>query len=271
MTEGQVIAAGRSSTAQAGRPLRILVVDDDPLGRNMMDIMLSPHGYRLDFACDGTEALEAITTRYYDLVFMDLILPDMNGRDVCRKVREWEAGERHVPIVALTAYDLPGQPLELIKAGMDDYVFKPYDLRGLTRIIQLYTSGDAQQAAGQPVAGQTDEADGPALDIQTSLSDFAHDIDGYRELLRDFVRSLPVRLDKMRRAEAARDMEWLGRECHSLKGIAAGLGANRLSRLASQLGRASSNGQSASAPDLLSEIEESMEQVRAEAEAYLAS
>src|SRR5512141_982737 len=118
------------------------------MGRSVMQIMLSPQGYQLDFACDGAEALQAIKSQPYDLVFMDLVLPDMNGRDVCREVRRWEAGKRHVPIVAVTAYDLPGQPLELVKAGMDDYLFKPYDARSLTRMIRLYASGESDELAG---------------------------------------------------------------------------------------------------------------------------
>jgi CheY-like chemotaxis protein len=203
-------------------------------------------------------------------VFMDLILPDMNGREVCRQVRQWEAGTRHVPIVALTAYDLPGQPFELVKAGMDDYVFKPYDLRGLTRIIQLYAGGNGQQTADQSAPEQdTLAALAPVLDLQTSLADFAGDVSGYQELLGDFIKALPTRLEKMRQAEADGDMERLGRECHSLKGIAAGLGAMQLSRLASQLNRATSNGQRASAPELLRRIESSMAELRAEVEGFL--
>ncbi len=271
MTKDKLIEAN-SSAAQFGRSLRLLVVDDDELGRSMMDIMLSPHGYQLDFACDGSEALQAIKTGSYDLVFMDLVLPDMDGRDVCRQVRAWEAGKRHVPIVALTAFDLPGQPVELIRAGMDDYIFKPYDLRGLTRIIGLYAADEEhavsdQIAAGQPLPAPT----GAVLDIETSLADFANDVGGYAEILGDFVASLPVRLDKLRRADAAGDMEWLGRECHSLKGIAAGLGAARLSRLASQLGRACSDGQRASVPELLRQVELDMAEVRTQAEIFLAS
>lgn len=261
-----------SSAAQFGRSLRLLVVDDDELGRSMMDIMLSPHGYKLDFACDGSEALQAIKTVQYDLVFMDLILPDLDGREVCRQVRAWEAGKRHVPIVALTAYDLPGQPLELVKAGMDDYIFKPYDLRGLTRVIQLYAADGERADGDHSDAGQPPSAPvGVVLDIQTSLADFANDVGGYAEILSDFIASLPVRLDKLRQADAAGDMERLGRECHSLKGIAAGLGAARLSRLASQLGRTCSDGQRASAPDLLRQVEQGMADVRAEAEIFLGS
>jgi CheY-like chemotaxis protein/HPt (histidine-containing phosphotransfer) domain-containing protein len=272
VTEEQQITESRSSTAQFGRPLRILVVDDDPQGRSLMDVMLSPHGYKLDFASDGREALEAVQNQPYDLVFMDLMLPDMNGREVCGKIREWEAGKRHMPIVAVTAYDLPGQPLQLVKAGMDDYIFKPYDLRGLTRIIQLYAGDDgkgtyARDGSGQPVQ----VPDAPVLDLKGNLLDFADDVGAFKEVLRDFIESLPRRLENMRQAYADDDYTRLGREAHSLKGISAGLGAVPLSRLASQLGRSCADGQRASAGEEIDQIEHGMADLRAAAESFLTS
>ena len=253
-----------------GRSLRFLVVDDDPLNRNMMELMLAPHGYELEFATDGSEALEAIKSRPFDLVFMDLILPDMNGRDVARQVREFEAGKQHLPIVAVTAFDMPGQPLELVKAGMDDYIFKPYDFRGLSRIIQLYAV-DQGQGPGNPVepSARVLGPDAPVLDTAGTLQDFSDDVDGYKELLRDFLASLPVRFGKMEQAYTAGDYESLSRECHTLKGVSAGLGAMRLSRLATQLGRSCADGHRHSAESLLRELDEALAQVRAEAATFL--
>src|SRR5512147_441114 len=246
----QVVADQETLTAKANQDLgeaqrrpRLLIVDDDPLSRSMMDLMLAPHGYELGFACDGAEAILAIKSGQYDMVFMDLILPDMNGRDVCREIRQWEAGKSRIPIVAVTGLDLPGQPLELIKAGMDDYVFKPYDVRTLTRLIGLYTDGEEAGAGPQGTGGAAGLQQAPVLDIAGSLEDFADDAESYQELLNDFIGSLPARLDKMLQAQQDGDMERLGREWHSLKGISAGLGALRLSRLAGQLCDALRNGQ----------------------------
>ncbi len=249
--------------------MRLLVVDDDPLGRSLMEAMLAPHGYQMDFACDGREALAAIETRPYDLVFMDLILPDMNGRDVCRQVRAQEAGQRHLPIVAVTAYDLPGQPAELVKAGMDDYIFKPFDLRALTRIIQIYAVGDDKgvNGSGQPIQG----ADAPVLDVQGPLQDFSNDVEAYQGLLRGFIDSLPVRLGNMKRALTAGDYVALGREAHSLKGISAGLGAAALSKQASRLNKSCADDRKSSAGELLNDVENGMVTLREEAQSFLGS
>lgn len=272
MTNQEIVPAqaGKDLTG-TGKVLRLLIVDDDPLSRSMMDLMLAPHGYKIDFACDGAEAIQAIQSGAYDLVFMDLILPDMNGRDVCREIRQWEAGQRHIPIVAVTGLDLPGQPLELVKAGMDDYVFKPYDVRSLTRLIRLYTGGD-NAGEGQDASGDAASLQGaPVLDIESSLQDFGEDVESYQELLSDFVAALPNRLEKMLQAQRDNDMERLGRECHSLKGISAGLGAIRLSRISGQLCTALRNGQEVPVTERLREMEQRMQELQAEARVYLSS
>lgn len=264
--------ADASDLGPGARQLRILAVDDDALNRDIMQVMLGPFGHQLEFACDGSEALEAIKTRSYDLVFMDLMLPDQSGRDVCRKVREWEAGKSHLPIVAVTAYDMPGQPLELFKAGMDDYIFKPYDARGLARIIELYAGSDGAGPAadnGHRAAGRGPEA--PVLDWRGSLLDFSNDVEGYKELLTDFLTSLPGRLEKMRRALEDCDFERLNRECHSLKGVSAGLGALRLSRLATQLGRSCGAAQAELAAPLLVQVEQGIAELQAEGRVFLQS
>ena len=237
-----------------------------------MEVMLAPRGYELDFACDGREALAAIETRPYDLVFMDLVLPDINGRDVCRQVRAREAGQRHLPIVAVTAYDLPGQPAELVRAGMDDYIFKPFDARTLTRIIQIYVNADSQATPGADgSAHPTQMPDAPVLDVEGPLQDFSNDVEAYQGLLRSFLQSLPVRLGKMREAHSAGDYVTLGREAHSLKGISAGLGGASLSSLASRINKACANGGKDSAGDLLNDVEQGMAAFRVEAESFLGS
>jgi CheY-like chemotaxis protein len=263
---------GSAGTESKRRRLRFLVVDDDALNRDMMQLMLAPLDHQLDFAGDGTEALEAIKSQPYDLVFLDLILPDMSGREVCRLVREWEAGKRRVPIVAVTAYDLPGQPLEMIKAGMDDYIFKPYDLRGLSRIIELYAGEDShQQALDGDAANQLPDPNIPILDWKGSLQDFSNDVDGYKGLLTDFLASLPGRLEKILDAQGAGNLAQLDRECHTLKGVSAGLGARRLSRLAAQVGRACNSGKSTAIASLVQLLQQAMAELKAEGDAFLRS
>lgn len=258
---------------QFGQPVRLLVVDDDNLSRSMMQILLTQQGYSVDFAANGSEALEAVKTREYDLVFMDLVLPDMNGRDLCRQVREWEAGKTHLPIVALTAYAIPGQPLELLKAGMDDYVFKPYNLRQISRMIHLYTGDARNDPSASPDAMGQDFAEGgaPVLDYDAALLDLFSNINDYKTLLEEFIRSLPTRLERMQENFRTGVLKELARECHNLRSIAASLGAMQLSALVTRLERHSDEGQTASAGLILQQVEQSIERLQAEADIFLRS
>jgi CheY-like chemotaxis protein len=259
---------------QAEPALKLLVVDDDNLSRSMIQILLSQHGYRVDFAANGVEAIEAIKSHAYDLVFMDLFLPDMDGREVSRQVRAWEAGKTHVPIIALTAYDIPGQPLELLKAGMDDYVFKPYNLRQISRMIHLYT-GSARNNPSAILDGEGQdlaEAGGaPVLDYDRALQDLFSNVSDYKVLLEEFIAFLPTRLGRMQENFKAGILKELARECHNLRSISASLGALQLSDLATRLERTSDEGQTASAGLLLQQVEQSIERLKVEAENFLRS
>ncbi|MGE5251682.1 MAG: response regulator [Bacteroidota bacterium] len=252
---------------------RILVVDDDDLNRSMMRLLLAQQGYVIEFAANGSEALQAIKSQKYDLVFMDIVLPDMNGRDVCRQVRAWEAGKSRVPIVALTAYDLPGQPLELLKAGMDDYIFKPYNVRQLTRIVRLYTSQPGQASSASPSAEGTQGAEGevPVLNYEAALLDFSNSVADYQSLLQDFMASLPRRLERMQENYRSGSLRDLAREAHNLRSVSASLGAMQLSRSATELERSCDEGGIAASGQLLEQLGKRVESLQLAAELYLKS
>lgn len=257
--------------SEQSRHLRLLVVDDDQLNLNMVRVMLAPQGHELEFASSGAEALEAVQAHPFDLVFLDLVLPDLDGREVCRHIRAWETanGRTRTPVIALTAYDLPGQALELLKSGMDDYLFKPFDVKGLTRMLKLYASGEGREKTGDSAAEAAQASEAPVLDYEGTLRDFSNDADGYRELLKDFVATLPGRMQRLAQAQQAGDMTRLGRECHSLKGVAAGLGAMRLSLLATGLGHACADGRTESITELLEQVRQAMQDLQSVARAAL--
>src|ERR1043165_2793096 len=129
------VADGESGMEQISQP-KILVVDDDALNQRMMKLLLTREGYEVDVAPSGFAALEAIKPQKYYVVFMDLQMPDMDGIETSRCIREWENGGRHAYIVALTASYLPEKGQELFEAGIDNYISKPFDLEHIKRLLK---------------------------------------------------------------------------------------------------------------------------------------
>ncbi len=116
--------------------LKILVVDDDALGRRLMHLILTKEGHRVDVAANGLEALEAVKQNQFDIVFMDLNMPDMGGIEASRQIRAWEKGDSHTFIVALTASYLPEIGEALFDAGMDNYISKPLEVAQVQRLLK---------------------------------------------------------------------------------------------------------------------------------------
>ena len=116
--------------------LKILVADDDALGRRLMHLILTREGHHVNVAANGLEALAAVKNDQFDIVFMDLHMQDMDGLEASRQIRAWENGGAHTFIVALTASYLPEIGQELFDAGMDNYISKPLDVTQLQRLLK---------------------------------------------------------------------------------------------------------------------------------------
>jgi len=126
----------RPLEAEKTLSLKILVVDDDALGRRLMHLILTKEGHRVEVAANGLEAVEAVKQNKFDIVFMDLNMPDMGGMEASRKIRAWENGDSHTFIVALTASYLPEIGQSLFDSGMDNYISKPLDVAQVQRLLK---------------------------------------------------------------------------------------------------------------------------------------
>jgi CheY-like chemotaxis protein len=131
-----LVIAQQSREAEDALSLKILVVDDDALGRQLMQLILTKEGHRVEVAANGLEALAAVKQNSFDLVFMDLHMPDMDGLEASRQIRAWESDDSHTFIVALTASYLPEIGQALFDAGMDNYISKPLDVAQVQRLLK---------------------------------------------------------------------------------------------------------------------------------------
>lgn len=116
---------------------KILLVEDNEMNRDMLSRRLLRKGYEVELAVDGTEGVAKAISGAYDLVLMDMSLPEIDGWEATRRVRAAEAGAaRRVPIIALTAHAMSGDREKAMEAGCDDYDTKPVELDRLLGKMQ---------------------------------------------------------------------------------------------------------------------------------------
>jgi len=118
------------------RPKNILIVDDDPTLLDMVQSFLTNEGYNASTCKDGTEALERVSSDALDLIILDLKLPDIDGYEVCKRIRQ-SPGQGNIPIIMLTGYTTVEDKIRGIEEGADDYITKPFHLSELKARIEM--------------------------------------------------------------------------------------------------------------------------------------
>lgn len=222
--------------------LKILVVDDDDLNRRMMRILLIRDGHDVQLVANGVEALEAVKEQRFDVIFMDLQMPIMDGFEASRRIREWESGRIRTYIVALTASYLPEQGGRLFAAGIDNYISKPFELEHIKKLLNVIARSDHYIPPREKLAVEVATTNAEILDVEKALYQFGGDLKTYREFLTDFIQELPARISVLERLAAEKDLTSLALEAHNLKGVSANLGALQLSDYASKLDKQSNAG-----------------------------
>jgi len=204
----------------AGRPKtrHILVAEDNPTNQKLVVALLEQQGHRVTLASDGKQALARAAEEDFDLILMDVQMPEMSGLEASAAIRERETGTRaHVPIVALTAHAMTGDRERCLAAGMDGYVSKPLRPDELFAAIETALAPSAgQDPAGSAAAAE--RPDPPPLDAGTLLAGFGGNRKLLGEVIELFLADTPRILDEARRALARRDAAALASSAHALKG-----------------------------------------------------
>ena len=111
-----------------GRPLKILLAEDNLVNQKLATVLLERRGHQVVVVGNGAQALEALAQQTFDLILMDVEMPEMDGVEATSRIRELERVQgSHLPIIALTAHALKGDRERFIQAGMDDYLTKPLE------------------------------------------------------------------------------------------------------------------------------------------------
>jgi signal transduction histidine kinase/CheY-like chemotaxis protein/HPt (histidine-containing phosphotransfer) domain-containing protein len=195
------------------RKLRILLAEDNPVNQKVGVKMLEKMGHQATVARNGREALAALQASSYDLVFMDVQMPEMDGLTATRKIREGEKQTgRHMPIIAMTAHAMKGDQERCLEAGMDGYLTKPVSSPQIAQAIARVLGGE------QPSTAKLQEQRLAGWDRAAALACVDGDEALFAELMQVFLEELPEQLNSLQQGLALADFEVIERTAHTLKG-----------------------------------------------------
>jgi CheY-like chemotaxis protein len=215
-------------------PLRILLAEDNTINQKVALRLLDRMGYRADAVSNGAEAVAAIQRQPYDVIFMDVQMPEMDGLEATGLIRMVVPADRQPTIIAMTAAALPEDRDRCIKAGMDSYMSKPFSAQQLADAL-----AGCRQVANTTLASEDGEEQ-PAID-EAILFKFARDMGGDEspEAVLDvtdlYLRDTPAMLGQMHAALGTGNAAALQRVAHTLKSSSAMLGATALAQLCTSI------------------------------------
>jgi two-component system sensor histidine kinase/response regulator len=214
-TKRKSVHAAPQVASNDGKPLRILLADDNAVNRKVAVCMLEKQGHSVVVANNGKEAIAALQAHTFDLVLMDVMMPEMGGFEATHIIRKGEKRTgRHLPIIAMTASAMKGDRERCLEAGMDGYIAKPVQAKDLQEAINCVRSRAEQSAADHPNKA-------PVHVVLDKAALFAR-VDGDREFLMELIElfdsDCPGQMTAIRDALARGDAARLHGASHSLKG-----------------------------------------------------
>jgi PAS domain S-box-containing protein len=246
-----------------GVPLRILLAEDNVINQKVGLRMLERLGYSADVAANGLEALQAIERAPYDIVLMDIQMPEMDGLEASKRIRSLPNGSQTY-IIAMTAHAMKGDREMCYSAGMNDYISKPVRIEDLHAALEIARSRRSVEPALEPPRER-------ALDPDAVSKLRELQVEGEEDILSElgelFISRAPARIRAMEDAIArgdSNDANTLRKEAHNLKSSSANIGALRLSEICKELELLGQSENLNGAPELLEKAEAEYERARAE-------
>lgn len=231
---------------------RILVVDDTPLNLTLASIQLERLGVAVTTAESGTEALAKLELERFDLIFMDIMMPGMDGYETTGHIRQWQRrnDQTGTPVIALTANALQADLARCKAAGMDDLLAKPYRPEELEAIVRQHLGwpGATAEKPGDDPAPPA-EPESALVDWTLALKLVGNDSELLVSILGPFVEELPATLNQLEQSVSAGDFPLVQRRAHSLKGMLKTFGAVVMADHAKALEHSAASGEATKVAD----------------------
>jgi signal transduction histidine kinase/DNA-binding response OmpR family regulator len=253
VTAAEDEALETSATAEPSRlgPLKILLAEDSLVNQKLATAVLEKRGHAVTVVNNGREALAALDSRPFDLVLMDVQMPEMDGFEATREIRAKEKHTgKHIPIIAMTAHALKGDRERCLEAGMDDYVAKPIHAKELFQAIEALLAPADVGAKTERAASETE------LDWAAAFASTEGDRNVLRVLVETVLQECPPRMAAIRQAVADGDARALKLAAHTLKGAVRYFGPSKTFDFSLQLEQMADDGKLEGAQRVLDELEQ---------------
>ena len=272
--EEEALATASQTPIETLRPPkgRILLADDSPANQMVAVAMLRDSGCTVDTVSNGLEAVDAVRTLPYDLVLMDISMPEMDGLTATGAIRKLSGNKGAIPVIAMTAHAIVGDRDKFISKGMNDYISKPVTKQRLYEILCEWLPREKTDMTEDQHT--TDTTRLPVLDtgvFEQLARDTSEEI--VPRMLAAFCKETRTRIDVLRQLGKTdtTDFERLQREAHTLKSSASTFGATELHRVAHDMEAACRNGEQTRALEMLDALIESGERALVALEEHLAT
>ena len=248
-------------------PLKILLAEDNLNNQKLALLALGRLGYRVDVASNGVEVLDALDRQSYDVVLMDIQMPELDGLETTRRIRQQTANDSKPWIIAMTANAMQGDREMCLAAGMNDYVSKPIRIERLVAALKCgWSSLDGSKVAAISTVVESSRTvkEGSLLDIKAidRLAELAGDDSTFlEEFINTFLDSVPTMLKEMQESLDEQDSERLRLIAHTLKSNSNAVGALRLGELCRDLELLAKEGVLTDIPNKLPLVEQEFKSV----------
>ncbi|EAZ90383.1 response regulator, partial [Crocosphaera chwakensis] len=200
-------------------PLRILVAEDVVVNQEVIHLLLEKLGYWADMVSNGQEVLEALKTRSYDLILMDVRMPEMDGLTTTHHICRTLSAEERPRIIAMTAESTPGDREKCLVAGMDDYIAKPIRIEELKQALSRCKPRAKSGAVDDKILNELRNMAGQRMN----------------DIIMGYLEDAPLRLNAMKEAIEVGDPEKLRQAAHALRSPSGNLGATTLCQLCEEI------------------------------------
>lgn len=228
---------------------KILVVEDNEINIKLIKRILSNNGLSCDVAINGQEAIDAFKTKDYDLIFMDCQMPVLSGYEATKEIRKIENGQKHTPIVAMTANVLTKDEEKCLEAGMDDFIGKPINLGRLFSIISKYI-----EEVIEPVFTLNNTLNETSAIIKALMTNLEFTQIEAEEIYGQYMASIPQSILDLERVCENNDFISLKNVAHKLKGASANLGVIKIASICGEIELESQNNNRKICLDLIQEL-----------------